>query len=121
MEIAISLELGMNVNVFEFYVDSLTSSFFLLSSSITFLAFFTPICSLRLNTLIFDHVSSHAATHRYTLNQSLVVHSRYTQGRSFQPIAWVISHLWSENSPVNYNIQTAGNSRENARSLREKC
>jgi len=44
MEIAISLELGMNVNVFEFYVDSLTSSFFLLTSSIAILAFFTPIC-----------------------------------------------------------------------------
>ena len=24
-----------------------------------------------------------------------------------KPIAWVISHLWSENSPVNYNSQTA--------------
>ena len=44
MEIAISLELGMNVNVFEFYVDSLTSSLFSLTSSIAILAFFTPIC-----------------------------------------------------------------------------
>ena len=56
---------------------------------------------------IATHVSSPAATHHHTLNQSLVVPSRYTQGRSFLPIAWVISHLWSENSPVNYNSQTA--------------
>ena len=34
MEIAISLELGTNVNVFEFYVDSLMSSLFSLTSSI---------------------------------------------------------------------------------------
>ena len=101
MEIAISLELGMNVNVFEFYVDSLTSSFFLLTSSITFLAFFTPICSLRLNTLIFDHVSSPAATHHLTLNQSLVVPSRNIQGRPFQPIASGQPAVRPENSPVN--------------------
>ena len=44
MEIAISLELGMNVNVFEFYVDVLTPSLFSLTSSIAILAFFTPIC-----------------------------------------------------------------------------
>ena len=44
MEIAISLELGMNVNVFEFYVDSLTSSLFSLTSSIAILAFLVPIC-----------------------------------------------------------------------------
>ena len=28
------------------------------------------------------------------------------------PIAWVISHLWSENSPVNYNSQTARSRRK---------
>ena len=50
---------------------------------------------------IFDHVSSPASTHPHTLNQSLAVPSRYTQGRAFQPIAWVSSHLWPENSPVN--------------------
>ena len=44
MEIAISLELGMNVNVFEFYVDSLMPSLFSLAFSIAFLAFLAPIC-----------------------------------------------------------------------------
>jgi len=78
-----------------------------LSLLFTFLAFLVPICSQRLKMLIFDHVSPGAATHPHTLNQSLVVPSRYTQGRPFQPIAWVISYLWSENSPVNYNSQTA--------------
>ena len=91
----------MNVNVFEFYVDSLTSSLFSLTSSITFLAFLVPICSLSLKTLIFDHVSSPAPTHRCTLNQSLVVPSRHTPGRSFQPIASHQPAVRPENSPVN--------------------
>ena len=101
MEIAISSELGMNVNVFELHVDSLMPSLFSLTSSIAILAFLVPSCSVSLKMLIFDHVSPPASTHYHTLNQSLVVPSRYTQGRSFQPIVWVISHLWPENSPVN--------------------
>ena len=44
MEIAISLELGMNVNVFEFYVDSLMPSLFSLTFSIAILTFLAPIC-----------------------------------------------------------------------------
>ena len=102
----------MNVNAFELQVDSLMPSLFSLTSSIAILAFLVPICSLSLKMLIFDHVSPPASTHPHTLNQSLVVPSRYTQGRAFQPIAWVISHLWSENSPVNYNSQTARSRRK---------
>ena len=84
----------------------------------TFLAFLVPSCSLSQKMLIFDHVSPPASTHPHTLNQSLVVPSRYTQGRAFQPIAWVISHLWLENSLITCNSQIEV---ENARSLREKC
>jgi len=45
MEIAISSELGMNVNVFELHVDSLMPSLFSLTSSIAILAFLVPSCS----------------------------------------------------------------------------
>ena len=44
MEIAISSEIGMNVNVFELYVDSLMPCLFSLPSSIAILAFLVPIC-----------------------------------------------------------------------------
>ena len=44
MEIAISSELGMNVNAFELQVDSLMPSLFSLTSSIAILAFLVPIC-----------------------------------------------------------------------------
>ena len=90
----------MNMNVFEFYVDVLTPSLFSLTSSIAILAFLVPICSQRLKMLIFDHVSPGASTHPHTLNQSLVVPSRYTQGRPFQPIASGQPAVRPENSPV---------------------
>ena len=52
------------------------------------------------------------------LNQSLCARPTHTQGRPFQPIAWVICHLWPENSLITCNSQIEA---ENARSLKEKC